>query len=972
MRSSHLFLSLHRIFLAFLVASLTLLAGETGRAAERAAWTASRIHGTPEPPAPYKLERAYPKLKFSEPLGAVNFPGTDHMVVVERWGKLWSIPSDESCETPELFADLKKFDPEVSESYGIAFHPNFAQNRLAYVFLMLDSKGKGNRQDGSHVVRFRVTSENPPTLDLASGTTIFTWMSGGHNGGNIAFGPDGMLYFSTGDTAAPDPPDPLGTGQNIGDALSSVLRLDVDHSEAGKEYGIPKDNPFVTTPNARGEVWAYGFRNPYRMSFDLKTGDLWVGDVGWELWESVDLVKRGGNYGWSVTEAGMQDIHPNGPHGPTPILPPVVVHSHEEAASMTGGEVYYGNKLPELYGAYIYGDWQFGTFWALWQKDGKLVGHEQLCHTTIMPAGFGIMPNSELLVGDQGGGGLYWLVHNPDAGKPSQFPVRLSETGLFTDAVKQTPEAGVFPYQVNAQRFADFATSERWVAMPGGDNTHIAKKEQGVMAADRWEFPAETAFAKTYSIDMEKGNPASRRKLETQVLHFDGHEWSAYSYRWNEAQTDAELVGPRGTETDLQIKDSQAPGGVRVQKWRYFSRTECLRCHNLWNNFAPGFAAWQLNRHTASGEDQIALFSRLGLTPDHVHQEIDPPGENPSLETRARSYLQANCSVCHRNGGGGSVPSFMTIETPLREARIVDSKPAQGDLGLDDGRVIAPGAPTSSVLLYRLTTAGRGHMPYLGGRLVNDQGILLLRDWIASLPPAQNTPPEATQRREALIKSVTALAEGDTQQIAHLLESRSGALALALAVIDGSLKGELREQAIATGAANADPLRRDLFERMLPPEKRRKTLGTDLKPDALLAMQGEAARGQAQFAAICAACHRAGEAGVDYAPDLTHVSTRLERSKIIERILQPSKNIEPQWELATVATSDGETFTGFIGAKTDRSVTLRLPGGASKTLAQDKIKSLTTAKVAVMPEGLLQNFTEQEAGDLLAFLWSLK
>ena len=156
-------------------------------------------------------------------------------------------------------------------------------------------------------------------------------------------------------------------------------------------------------------------------------------------------VERGGNYGWSITEGSRQDVRPDRARGPTPILPPVVAHSHEEAASVTGGEVYYGKRLPELTGSYIYGDWQLGTFWAL--RDGAV---RELCKSTLLPVGFGVTADGELLICDQVGGGLWRLARNPDAGKPSQFPRRLSETGLFGDVAKQTPAPGVLPYAVNA------------------------------------------------------------------------------------------------------------------------------------------------------------------------------------------------------------------------------------------------------------------------------------------------------------------------------------------------------------------------------------------------------------------------------------------------------------------------------------------------------------------------------------------
>ncbi|MEA3209408.1 MAG: hypothetical protein QOE70_2465 [Chthoniobacter sp.] len=949
-------------------------------AAERVPWTSSRVHGSPEPPSPYRVERAFPKLTFAAPIEAAVIPGTDRLVIVQQRGKLVSIPNDEACEKAEPFADLKQFEPEAFESYSIAFHPQFAQNRFAFVWINLDLHGKPTREEGTRIVRFRVTEENPPRLDLASGQTIFTWLGGGHNGGTIRFGPDGMLYISTGDASVPDPPDMFATGQDLSDVLSSVLRIDVDRADvdradAGTAYAVPQDNPFLATPGARGEVWAYGFRNPWRMSFDKMTGALWVGDVGWELWEMIDRVERGGNYGWSITEGGRQDVRPDRPRGPTPILPPVAVHSHEEAASITGGEVYYGKKLPELTGAYLYGDWQLGTFWSL--REGE--PPRELCRSTLLPTGFGIAPDGELLICDQGGGGLWRLARNPDAGQPAQFPRKLSETGLFSDAEKQTPVRGVVPYAVNAERWADHATGERWVAMPGSENVSVAKKELGVMSKGRWVFPAGTVLAKTYSLETESGNGAARRRVETQMLHFDGEQWGAYSYRWNDAQSDAELVPARGAEATFEIKDAAAPGGVRRQPWRYFSRAECLRCHNLWDNFAPGFFPLQLDRTTAE-VNQLDLLSELGLAAGRAmppktrpDAKLAPPnGAAGDLELRARSYLHTNCSTCHRAGGGGSVPSVMNIEAPLTDAKLVGLKPVQGDLGLPEGRVIAAGDTFRSVLLYRMATAGRGHMPYLGSKLVDDRGVLLIRDWIAAMPSEENVSPATRLQRDAEQASLAKLKSGNGTQLDALLGTHSGALSVALAILDGSLAGDLRPPAIARGSALADPLGGDLFERFLPEEQRRNVLGPDLQPDALLAKKGDAAHGKQIFAALCAACHRAGGDGIDFGPELTHIAAKYERRALLEQILQPPKIIEAPWQLTTVTLKNGESLSGFIAARTGADFTLKLPGGATRAIAGADLDKTTTARVSLMPEGLFQGLTAEEAADLLEFVSALK
>jgi putative heme-binding domain-containing protein len=935
-------------------------------AAERVSWTTSRIHGSPDPPAPFRVERAFPKLKFAAPLDVVTIPGSRRLAVVEQRGRIFSIPNDEDCEQADLFAELKQFDPEVIESYSIAFHPRFAENRFAFVWINLDLHGKPTRDEGTRIVRFRVTDENPPRLDLPSAQTIFTWLGGGHNGGNLRFGPDGMLYIATGDAGAPDPPDARGTGQDISDVLSSVLRIDVDRTDPGLTYAIPRDNPFVKTAGARGEVWAYGFRNPWRMSFDAGTGALWVGDVGWELWEMIYRVQRGGNYGWSITEGGRQDVRPDRPRGPTPILPPLAVHSHEEAASITGGEVYRGKKFPDLVGAYVYGDWQLGTFWALKADGERVIEHRELCRSTLLPASFGVDPDSELLICDQGGVGLWRLARNTNAGKSNEFPRQLSETGLFTNVATQTPAPGVIPYSIHAPRWADHATAQRWIALIGESTLTLAKKELGVMSKGRWVFPEGTVLTKTYSLG---SNPP--RKIETQLLYFDGVQWGAYSYRWNDAQTDAELLPARGAESTFDIQDAAAPGGIRRQTWRHFSRAECLRCHNLWNNFAPGFTALQLERDGSADNDPLRLLAQFDLPPDEG-KLADPHGTNGNLETRARSYLHANCSSCHRFGGGGSVPSMMNADVPLQEAKLIDARPVLGDLGLPEACVIAPGDPYRSVLLQRMATSGRGHMPYLGGQSVDDHGVILIRDWIVSLAPESNLPDVVRSQRETEREKIAQLQRGNLESLDTLLATPSGALTVALAVMDGSLAGNVSEQAIAKGSALPDPLRRDLFERFLPESKRRRVLGPNIQHETVLSRKGDAARGRPLFSAICANCHRFGDLGHNFGPDLSRIAEKYNRATLLEQILEPAKVIEPQWQPTSITLTNGESLSGFVTAHDSNGLSLQQMDGQTRAIKVSDVKSSTTSRVSLMPERLLESLTAQEAADVLEFIITFK
>jgi glucose/arabinose dehydrogenase len=170
---------------------------------------------------------------------------------------------------------------------------------------------------GSRVSRFRVLKTDPPRVDPASETVLVRWLAGGHNGGCLKFGPDGFLYITTGDAASPTPPDPLDTGQDISDLLASILRIDVDHADPGMSYAIPADNPFRDLSGARGEVWSFGSGNPWKMSFDRETGDLWVGDVGWEMWELVIGSNAGAITGGASWRGGSRSA-PRPGAGPPP------------------------------------------------------------------------------------------------------------------------------------------------------------------------------------------------------------------------------------------------------------------------------------------------------------------------------------------------------------------------------------------------------------------------------------------------------------------------------------------------------------------------------------------------------------------------------------------------------------------------------------------------------------------------------
>ena len=344
-------------------------------------------------------EVAFPNLTFDRPL-ALESPkdGSNRLFVIEQHqAKVWSFPNDRETSDKALFLQLPDPINKGNEEglLGLAFHPRYKENGEFFVYYSANDTARGGPRRHSVVSRFRASSTDPRQADPGSEERI--WVSAddqfeNHNGGCIAFGPDGFLYISLGDSGAAD--DPLTTGQNPRDWFGSILRIDVDHPSDGKPYGIPADNPSRRSKahaHWAPEVYCIGLRNVWRFSFDRETGTLWAGDVGQNLWEMVHILRNGGNHGWSLREA----FHPFPPRlrqkaDPAgKLLPPVVEYPHaanrdrkDSGLSITGGYVYRGKALKDLVGVYIYADYDTGRIWGLREKDGKAVENAELVDLT--------------------------------------------------------------------------------------------------------------------------------------------------------------------------------------------------------------------------------------------------------------------------------------------------------------------------------------------------------------------------------------------------------------------------------------------------------------------------------------------------------------------------------------------------------------------------------------------------------------
>jgi putative heme-binding domain-containing protein len=890
------------------------------------------------------------------------------MWIAEQDGKFWSFDTRAPGGKAALAADLRKFHQPFDNVLGFTFHPGFETNH----FIFINYNEPGGREEGAHVSRFTVATMDPPIIDPATERIIIRWLSGGHNGCALAFGPDGFLYISTGDTSDPDPPDSRRkTGQDIGDLLASILRIDVDHAEGPNAYSIPRDNPFLRTPGARPEVWAFGLRNPFRMSF-APDGALWVGDVGFEQWEMIYRVKAGGNYGWSITEGPNSRVRTDIQQGPGPILPPMIAHPHSEAASITGGRFYRGKKLPALRGAYVYGDWETGKFWALRHDGDRLVSDEELCDTTLQPVSFVEGRDGELVILNYPGG-LYVLKTNSAPAANKLFPRRLGETGVFSDLRNLTPASGVAGYRPAAEMWSDHATAVRHVAVPGEGRITTADGRQTI-AGRMWDYPSNTVFTRTLSLERERGRTETSRRIETQLLHFDGQAFNGYTFRWNEAQTDAELVPAAGTNEVFVMLDAGAPGGRREIPWRYPGRTECLRCHQCWAGDTLSFNWLQLgrrgndNEHPSNEAEKSALRSvteldrlaALGVLrvkdpprKRDEHHLADPYDATQPVADRARSWLHVNCAGCHRFNGGGVVPAHFNLDKPLAECRVLGEKPTRGNFELSAARVIAPGEPFQSVLYYRINTEGSGHMPLIGSRMADETGIALVRDWIRSLAPATAGSP----------------ARKDSAWILQNLATTGGALAV-LDECSGPRKRILGPEVENAILNHSNAFVRDLCQRLLPPDRRRATLGSDIRPETILTLDGDATRGRALFtgAAQCARCHALGDEGRAFGPMLTGLMRKYSRAQILDQILNPSKTVAPEFRTTTVVLRDGNEWNGFVLKRSDVVLTLRDETLTERTVNMGDVKEIRESSLSAMPEGLLAPLTAQEAADVLKFI----
>lgn len=1004
--------SLKLLLLVALTASQVAAAKHGTHAAEPPAvvWTSSRLHGSPDPPLPLVITPAFPGLTFNEPMQVRWQPDLRRYFVCELRGKVWSFPHDEQATAADLAIDLTQeltsFDPErsggVQEVYSLVFDPDFATNRFVYLCLILSSKTGSPLPDGSRISRFRVTEDSPPRIDPASELPVFSWLSGGHNGCDLAFDASGCLLISTGDGSSPSPPDALRTGQDISDVLGAVLRIDVRGATPAEPYRIPTDNPFVGQPAARPEVWAYGFRNPWRISCDLVSGLVHAGDVGWEKWELIHEVISGGNYGWSIRE-GHELIDVSQPQGPTPILPPRVALPHTQAASITGGFVYRGPLLTAINGEYLFGDWVTGRIWAV-PTDRDRPHHEVAAGPVRVVAFAADRDGEPLVVSHHDATCLFRLTartDGPNGDAHAEFPRRLSETGLFADTTRHTWSPGVRSFAIAHAAWHDGATADRAIGLPDGHPLIAYPSPQPLehlaMFSARLHFPPGTALAKTLEL--------AGRRLETQVLHFDGQQWRGYAYVWNAEQNDALLAPEEGMEIVLP--------GREGRRWRVHGRGECLQCHNPWSETTLAFTPEQL--HSAPNAPRETLSSRTigndtphgpstwqhlaaeGLveirTPDGasvdpadcVRHAISHRADDP-VELRARSWLEVNCRHCHQFGAGTAVSLSLRLADDHATMRAIDVVPEKGSFGLEDARIISPGFPERSTLVYRIASATVGRMPHIGSREIDSRGVSVVAEWIESLAPRGDADGPSTPAWHELAAQLLteAPSSSPTANNACAPPPASARLSRALLLAVDLCRDAQQERpgeprlpppTLSALAMVDDPVVASLFEGFLPAAERQRRLGPEASFPDVAGLVGSPARGRDLFFSTtrlqCGTCHRVGREGGRIGPDLSGVGRRLPPSQLFEAIAEPDRQIAQEYATHLILRLDGTVVRGLLEEESPDTLRLRTATGELVTIPLAEVDEHTTESQSLMPSGLAAQLTAEEMADLLAWLATL-
>ncbi|OAI56770.1 hypothetical protein AYO49_03655 [Verrucomicrobiaceae bacterium SCGC AG-212-N21] len=727
----------------------------------------------------YSTANALGTLTFSAPICTAYPSGeTNRLYVVQRGGLIRVVNNLGTTPAAASFMDLATYlsaqGTPLSQNgenglLAMAFHPDYNQNGFFFLYYSITSGG----QLYQRLARFKATGTagnyNAATsADPATQAPLLTMRdeASNHNGGDLAFGADGYLYISLGDEGGAN--DQFNNARLINkDFWGQMLRLDVDNApvnlapnphsavHAGA-YRIPRDNPFIgytswhggtiSASSVRTEIFASGLRNPFRFSIDPATGRIFLGDVGQGNYEEINIVAKGGDYGWSWRE-GLHAFT----SGPAPATAPASYaafrkdpiyefdHSNDGSGNdaviygnaVMGGIVYRGNQLPELHGKYLFGDNGTGIIAALTENTSTGVWSGQRLTSVGSIADFGTDPrNGEPLLCSLSGT-IRRLTRSGTSGTPP--PATLSATGAFSNLATLTPNAGIVPYQPNVDFWSDYAHKSRWFSIKNTSDTMTWT------ASGNWTFPTGMVWIKHFDFDTTRGDPGTRRRLETRFLVKTATGVYGLSYKWRADQSDADLVSEEGLS---EVVPSSSP----AQTWRFPSRAECVTCHSAVAGHALSFNNPQMNREHVYGgasQNQITALSDAGYFSSPATGVGSLPAfaraddSAQTLEWRVRSYLSVNCVQCHQPGGAAQGNWDARHTTPVNSANLIYGA-LVNDAGDADSCFVVPQDTGHSMLLRRLQGNSVPRMPPLATSQRDLAAEQLVTDWINSLTPRQS------------------------------------------------------------------------------------------------------------------------------------------------------------------------------------------------------------------------------------------
>lgn len=654
---------------------------------------------------------------ISNPSNLFQLPGDDaHWYVIRQAGYIARFNNTSNANQLTTVLDI---DARVDSSQdemgllGFAIHPNFSANR--YVFLYYTGRDGSNRIE-TRVVRFTVNTEG--VFDANSETILlrFTRPYGNHVGGQMAFDNQGYLLISSGDGGSGG--DPHENGQNQNNLLGKILRIDVDRTENGMAYAIPTDNPFIGQANVRAEIWAYGLRNPWRFSVDSVTGDLWLGDVGQGAWEEINLVTRGGNYGWGDMEGDFCYSGRSNCSTQNKITPLYSISHNTGACSVIGGFVYRGSTYPAAYGRYFYTDYCETTVRSIERQPNGSLTHRAYNQAVADLVSFAEDNHGELYAIGRGSAGQQIVRMNvTNTGLiPGSMPTQLSATGCVQSANPKNPASGMIPYDVKSPLWSDGVDKSRYLSMP--NNTQIE-----VTATGDFHFPVGSVLMKHFI--------ENNQYIETRLFAHTSLGWQGFSYEWNDQQTDATLLSA--------AKDKM----IGNLNWHYPSAGECLECHTAASGFSLGLETAQLNHdflyvqtnRTANQLEtlqQIQLF-KTNFSQQQKNRQLYSFTDTASLEQKAKSYLHANCSHCHQPNDTSPVDIDLRFDTLLNQMGVCNQSPQASNLGIANPLLIAPGEPLRSVLLERMKVNDSNKMPKIGRNEMDQTAVNTIGNWIEEL-----------------------------------------------------------------------------------------------------------------------------------------------------------------------------------------------------------------------------------------------